>query len=147
MEYQNIVTMNHADVLREKQRLMELLKIPISNLVFSRFYCELFLNQQSIGFLSISQSSTGIQYDTSKAALQKLNWQKIYSLHQSELNDSIGKQIRIASFNTLPASFRRLYIEDGENQLIASFECVYENFSWSTIDEQILASAEVKMVS
>jgi hypothetical protein len=139
MEYMDEILMNPTDVLREKQRLIEILKIPISNLVFSRFYCELFLSQHSIGFLSISQSSTGIQFETSKASLQKLNWAKVYSLNQDELNQKIKTKIRKAQFNVVPASFRRLYIEDQEDHLIASFECTYENFSWNVIDESILA--------
>ncbi len=142
MEYAGTLHVTPADILREKQRVIDILKIPISNLVFSRFYCELFISQHSIGFLSVSQSSSGTQYDTSKAALQKLNWAKVYSLHQGELNEKIKKQIRKDSFHAIPASFRRLYIEDQENQLIASFECLYQDFSWITIDETILAPSE-----
>ncbi len=140
MEYSDAISINTVDILKEKQRLMEMLQIPISTLVFSRFYCELFLSQHSIGFLSISQSSTGIQYDINKHSLQKLNWVKVYSLNQIDLNEKIRKKIRKELFNVIPASFRRLYIEDLDNQLIASFDCIFENHSWNVHDEGILAS-------
>jgi hypothetical protein len=143
MDYTEAIVMNHTDVLRERQKLMDLLKIPISSLVFSRFYCELLLSQHSLGFLPISQSSSGIQYENGKTSLQKLNWPKVYSLHQAELHGKIEKQIRIDSFHAVPISFRRLYIEDQHDQLIASFECTYENFSWNVRDEKILAPATV----
>ena len=142
MEYPDTIIVNAADVLKEKQRLIEILKIPISNLVFSRFYCELFLSQYSIGFLSISQSSTGIQYEINKPSLQKLNWAKVYSLNQAELTEKIKEKIKKDQFNVIPASFRRLYIEDQENQLIASFECAYKEFMWKVEDESILAPSE-----
>jgi hypothetical protein len=142
MEYLDALSIHSADTLREKQRLTELLKIPVSNLVFSRFYCELFVSQQSIGFLSITRSSLGIQYETSRTALQKLNWAKIYLLNRAELDEKIARKIRRKSFNVIPVSFGRLYIEDKENQLIASFSCSFSDFLWSVTDESILASAE-----
>ena len=145
MEYLDTLSVNPVDVLMEKQRLIETLKIPISTLAFSRFYCELFINQHSIGFLSLSQSLTGIQYEINKPSLQKLNWAKVYSLNQTELHEKIRSKIRMHSFNTIPASFRRLYIEDLENNLIASFDCVFENSSWNTYDEGILASNLVEI--
>jgi hypothetical protein len=139
MEYSDTLSISSADVLKEKGKLIEVLKIPISNLVFSRFYCELFESQQSIGFLSIIQSSIGIQYQVDKPSLQKLNWGKVYSLSHVELNEKIRKKIGIELFNVVPASFRRLYIEDLDNQLIASFDCIFENHSWTVHDEGILA--------
>ncbi|HLZ17451.1 MAG TPA: hypothetical protein VKQ08_10440 [Cyclobacteriaceae bacterium] len=133
------LSINPADVLREKQRLIEILKIPISNLVFSRFYCEILLAQHAIGFLPISQSAAGIQYDVGKTALQKLNWARVYSIHQADLRGQVAKGIKLNSFNVIPASFRRLYIEDMENQLIASFHCAFENQSWIVSNEGLLA--------
>ena len=147
MEYPDTLSVNSVDILKERQGLIETLKIPISNLVFSRFYCELFISQHSIGFLSLIQSSTGIQYEINKQALQKLNWGKVYSLYHTELNGKIRKEIKIDSFNTIPASFRRLYIEDLENNLIASFDCVFENSSWEVLDEGILASNLVEIIN
>ena len=141
MDILGIPIMASADKLKEKQILMGLLKIPITTLEFSRFYCELYLNANPIGFLAINQSSAGIQYDISKDSLKKISWAKIYSLHQSELNSKIKEQIQLDSFHIIPSSFRRLYVEDSENQLIASFDCLYENFSWGVYDEKILAPA------
>ena len=144
VSYPEVLTMTHADVLREKEHLLDLLKIPISQLVFSRFYCELFLSQQSIGYLPISQAPSGIRYDTSKNSVQKLDWAKVYTLHQAELNEQIEKHIQLKPFRAIPVSFRRLYVEDGSDQLIASFECTYENFEWQIRDEKILAPATEK---
>ena len=139
LSYPDFITMNDADVQVEKQKLIDLLKIPISSLSYSRFYCELFLDQQSIGFLSISLTPSGIQYETHKEALQKLNWSKVYSFHQKELNEKIEKLILLHSFRAIPIAFRRLYIEDEKDQLIASMECTFENQLWNVQDEKILA--------
>jgi hypothetical protein len=63
-------------------------------------------------------------------------------LNHSELDEKISRKINRRAFNVIPVSFGRLYVEDKENQLIASFSCCYSDFIWIVTDESILAPTE-----
>lgn len=126
------------DLEKEKERLIGLLEVPVTAVSFSNFFCEVYYRDTLIGYLPITVSAAGIQYENLQSHARKLDWRKICSLSALELNAAVASRLGRTTFKIVPSSFRRLFIEDGQNNLFASFECRYKNKGWEVIDERIL---------
>ena len=131
------------NVYQVRDRLIDLLKIPITSISISSFSCELFLNQNRIGSLPLSYYRDAIRYDTSGEHLQNLDWARIYSLQKSIIAVRIKERVTLKSVRIIPVSFRRLFVENEFEELIASFQCKFENNHWTVIDEQIISPVVV----
>ena len=139
MNYQFGAQEIDVNTAREKERIVDLLSIPVSSLVFSSFFCEIFIGVHSIGCLQFDHTPQGLQYDTTKASLQKIDWKRVYQYCAVELNALIQSEIKLRSFKVVAASFGRLFVEDETGNLIASFHCSYKNSVWKISNEGILA--------
>lgn len=126
------------DIEMEKERLIALLEVPITEVSFSNFFCEIYYRDVLIGHLPITVSSEGIQYENFKTHAQKLDWRKLCNLNALELTAAVASHLGRTTFKIVPSSFRRLFIEDGNNHLFASFECRYKQRHWEVLDEGIL---------
>jgi hypothetical protein len=124
----------------ERKRLEELLMVPISRLNISNFFCEIYYEDDFIGYLPIVMSANGITYQGDTSNLQKLDWNKLCLLNISNLTSAVAREVNKPAFKIVPSSFRRIFIEDGENNLFASFECFYKNQGWILVNERILST-------
>ncbi len=129
----------NMDLEREKLKLESLLKIPIHEVRYTNFFCEIYFQSENIGFLPVVMSADGIQYETSTVHLQKFDWSKLCYMNLIELSAAVASEVKKTSFKIIPTSFRRLFIEDADNNLFASFNCYYENQQWVLVDEKILS--------
>src|SRR5258708_40083062 len=96
---------------KEKARLIEMLGIPITRVQFSDFFCEIYYREELVGYLPISMSSSGIQYEFQSTHLKKLNWTKVCNMNALELTDAVAMSLGRRTFKIVPSSFRRLFIE------------------------------------
>ncbi|HWA32755.1 MAG TPA: hypothetical protein VG737_01430 [Cyclobacteriaceae bacterium] len=123
---------------KEKDKLKALLEIPISEVRFSNFFCEVYYRDCLIGYLPITVSSAGIQYEKIEVNVRKLDWPKLCNLNALELTSAVSSHLGRRAFKIVPTSFRRLFIEDGQSRMFASFQCRFRNNSWEVSDEGIL---------
>jgi hypothetical protein len=131
------------DLNNDTSKLSSLLKIPLSEIKYATYFCELILNQTTIGYLPVTIENDVIAYDTNTQFIQKLDWQKIYALQRRQIDEQISKELNLTSFRVLPIAFRRLYVENEQGYLLASFTCIFENDSWIVRDEQLLHRDQV----
>jgi hypothetical protein len=131
------------DLDKERVKLVELIKIPVGEIKHSTYFTELCLDKFSIGFLPTSLDEGSILWNTEKQFLQKLDWARVYGHQKSIIDEKIRELIPVAQFKALPISFRRLFIEDENGNLIASFECVFRSGHWSILDEHLIHSDRI----
>jgi hypothetical protein len=126
----------HMNLELEKAKLMSTIRIPVSDIKFFGGYCEVYYKKAKIGVLPTFDVKGILHYDTNKESLFKLNWSTIYLDNKDTLADKIKDSLKLENVNVTIGTFRRVYVRDSENNVVASFECIFEKDTWRVNKEQ-----------
>ena len=123
------------DKEKEINNLTRSIKIPVSDINFVNGYCEVISDNIHIGNLNYIIHANIITYDYNADSIAKLNWSVVYQNNKSDIIDLIKKELALDDVIVKIGSFRRLYVYDTNENLIASFQCIYENLIWKVFKE------------
>ena len=118
------------DNKKEIKKLIDILEIPIDDIVFHGSYCEIYLNNNLLGYLPIYNVSSIMSYDTNEGELAKIRWDQVFLMNQDTINKRITKTVDDDFDLVSIGTFRKLYIKDRDDKVLDTVECRFINNEW-----------------
>ena len=114
-----------------KNTLMEILMIPLSEVVIHPRHVSLYLNSQHIGNVLYTPLPQGTIYDTDESVLTFLRWDFIVRTYKTELTNSVsiiaGNQYK----HITPENFGEIIVrKDVHDTAPKKLKCYYQNGFW-----------------
>ena len=120
--------------MTDKEKLKELLKIPIDNINIQSGYVQIFFSEAYIGSIPFYEVKGIKTYDTDQKNLTKLDWHLVYERNKVEILERIEEKVDVKAPTITLGTFRRLYVNNSRGSFICSVICEFDE-EWKVYEE------------
>ena len=115
------------DKANEILKVQQLLKIPVSDLVFNATYADVISENLNVGGIPFYNVAGILSYETGEGVVNWLKWSDLYVHNKSQIDKEIISLVGTGEIVIQVGTFRNLYVRNEKGDLISFVNCSFEN--------------------